>query len=288
MSLRNSRLAAFLCAAMLAFSPVPALADEAVLDEVPVEEQETPLGEAEVVGETDGTDAEAVGDAAEPEADDAGDSEGDADAEDPEGEVGDDALEGDGDTDADADAEEPESLEPQSGEQETAKPAITRRGWNRGEDGSWYWSTDGKSAATGWVWNSGSWYYLDPATSRMREGEAFEVGGKTYVASASGACPASSWVRAGGKWYLTDGSCAARSGWVWSGGSWYYLDPSTRAMKENESFQIGGKTYVASASGACPASSWVRAGGKWYLTDGSCAARSGWVVFDNVEVDTSI
>ena len=157
----------------------------------------------------------------------------------------------------------------------SASGACPASSWVRA-GGKWY-LTDGSCAArSGWAKSGGSWYYLDPATRAMREGEVFQAGGVTYVASASGACPVSSWVRAGGKWYLTDGSCSARSGWAMSGGRWYYLDPATRAMREGEAFQAGGKTYVADSSGACPASSWVRASGKWYLTDGSCAARSGW------------
>ncbi len=154
---------------------------------------------------------------------------------------------------------------------------ITKKGWNQSADGTWYWSADGKKPVTGWREISGVWYYFDASTGAMKCNEAFTVGGKVYVATASGACPANRWVRAAGKWYLTNGSCAARTGWVQSGGAWYYLTPKTGVMKANEAFKSSGKVYVASSSGACPANRWITVGGKWYLTDGSCAARTGWV-----------
>jgi len=97
------------------------------------------------------------------------------------------------------------------------------------------------------------------------------------VATASGACPANRWVKLQEGWYLTGSSCALRSGWVKSGGAWYYLDPETFVMKESELFAEGGKTYIATASGACPASKWVKLGSDWYLTNGSCVVRTGWV-----------
>lgn len=157
-----------------------------------------------------------------------------------------------------------------------ATPTVTRKGWNQASDGTWYWSKDGKNAVHGWQNVGGVWYFFDTKTGAMKGDEAFSVDGKTYVANKTGACPSGRWVKAGGKWYLTDRSCACRSGWAKSGSAWYYLDPTSKAMKENEAFAVGKKTYVANASGACPARSWVKAAGEWYLTDASCACRSGW------------
>lgn len=159
----------------------------------------------------------------------------------------------------------------------TAAPrTITRKGWNQAADGTWYWSKDGKNAAHGWQSIGGVWYYFDTKTGAMKCDEAFSADGKTYVANKTGACPANRWVKAAGKWYLTDSSCACRSGWAKAGSTWYYLDAKTKAMKTDEAFTAGKKTYVANASGACPAGSWVKAAGEWYLTDASCACRSGW------------
>ena len=42
-------------------------------------------------------------------------------------------------------------------------------GWGLDSDGSWYWGSSSGALATGWV-NAGSWYYMDPATYRMRTG----------------------------------------------------------------------------------------------------------------------
>ncbi len=173
-----------------------------------------------------------------------------------------------------AEALPPAELLPES--DSTSAYTINRIGWNQQPDGSWIWSPDAKTFVTGWKSISNRWYYFDLSDGRMRCNESFVVGGVTYVANSSGACPSGSWVYADGRWYLTNGSCAARSGWAKSGGTWYYLDPLTKQMKCNEAFVVGAVTYVANASGGCPASSWVKVDGSWYLTNGSCAARSGW------------
>ena len=151
---------------------------------------------------------------------------------------------------------------------------VTGGGWKKLGD-VWYWVNQDHSLRTGWLYD-GAWYYLDPDTGVMKQGEVFGVKGVDYVARSSGACPASSWVMLGGSWYLTNGSCAVRTGWAQVKGTWYYLDEQTGAMKENCLFKVKGATYIARPSGACPASSWVELDGAWYLTNGSCAVRSGW------------
>ncbi|MDO5118772.1 MAG: NlpC/P60 family protein [Coriobacteriales bacterium] len=144
----------------------------------------------------------------------------------------------------------------------------------------WY-LTDGSSAArSGWAQSGDVWYYLDPATKVMKASQTFTAGDKSYIATASGACPANSWVKLKDKWYLTDNSCALRGGWAEVDGTWYYLNPKTHQLRCGGAFVVGGKTYVAKASGACPANEWVKAGNYWYLTDASCAARTGWAEVD--------
>lgn len=146
----------------------------------------------------------------------------------------------------------------------------------------WYLTGSSCAVRTNWVKDDGTWYYLDPKTGIMKSGEVFKVNGTMYVAKASGACPENAWVLLGNKWYLTNGSCAVRTGWAQNGGTWYYLDTKTGVMKSNTAFVVGGKTYVAKASGACPADAWVMVGKDWYLTDGSCAARIGWAQVGSV------
>ena len=162
----------------------------------------------------------------------------------------------------------------------TGSGACPTNAWVKLAKG-WY-LTDGSCAArTGWAQVDGTWYYLDPKTGIMKSGETFKVNGTMYVAKASGACPENAWVQLNDKWYFTNGSCAARTGWAQDGDTWYYLDPKTGVMKSNVAFVVGGKTYVAKASGACPANAWVQVGKYWYLTDSSCAARTGWAQVDS-------
>ncbi len=143
---------------------------------------------------------------------------------------------------------------------------------------AWYLTDASSACRFGWVEKGGTWYYLDTKTGVMKCNETFKVGNSTYVANASGACPVNGWVQIKNSWYLTNGYCAVRTGWAQSGSVWYYLDPKTGVMKSNTAFVVGGKTYVANASGACPANAWVKVGKDWYLTDSSCAARTGWAL----------
>ncbi len=129
---------------------------------------------------------------------------------------------------------------------------------------------------TGWKQVSGCWFYLDASTAVLKRNGTFTVGGKTYLATATGECPPDSWVKFSGKWYLTDKSRVLRSGWYKWRGAWYFFDTQSKAMKSSQTFTDGGQTYIADASGVCPSDTWVRLSGKWYLTNGSRACRSGW------------
>ena len=89
------------------------------------------------------------------------------------------------------------------------------------------------------------------------------------------------WVQVDGSWYRTDDSCVIRTGWYQVDGVWYFSNPMNGKMFESVLFSYQGKTYIATASGACPANTWVKLSGYWYYTDDSCALRSGWVQYKN-------
>ena len=101
-----------------------------------------------------------------------------------------------------------------------------RTGWVS-ESGAWFYHDASGAQASGWVKDGSSWYYLDPATGRMVTG----------------------WLLDGLTWYyLTPGSGAMATGWLKDGASWYYLDPSNGAMATGW-LQISGTWYHFSTSG---------------------------------------
>ncbi len=158
-------------------------------------------------------------------------------------------------------------------------------GWKQIE-GEWYYFKDFGGMATGWQQVDGLWYYLNPneglvGSGKMVSGQIFSDGSHQYVAKASGECPMNGWVQVDGSWYRTDGSCVIRTGWYQVDGVWYFSNPMDGKMFESVLFSYQGKTYIATASGACPANTWVKLSGYWYYTDDSCALRSGWVQYKN-------
>ena len=96
-------------------------------------------------------------------------------------------------------------------------------GWHL-QDGSWFYVRGGK-AVTGWVKDSGKWYYLD------RDG-VMKTG----------------WVKDSGKWYFLSGSGAMKTGWLKDGGKYYYLTGSG-AMKTGW-LKLSGKKYYFGTNGA--------------------------------------
>ena len=87
-------------------------------------------------------------------------------------------------------------------------------GWVQDAAGAWYLaSTDASDGRlqTGWQKSNGSWYWLDPATSKMTTGW-FEQGGSTYCLCApNGNMLASAWVddENGHRWLGSDGALVA-------------------------------------------------------------------------------
>lgn len=268
------------CLLAMSLFPTRGFAAEALEDEMVVPEEAEQLVVAGEVGESEEPEAldepaEADTDEQDQLADDEGADEQESDAGVLEDGATDDVLIV-SDLDASADTADGDSSNEGGEEQKGAAPTITAVGWNQSEDGKRYWSDDGTTPVSGWKRIDGSWYYFDLESFAAKTSELFDADGKTYIANASGVCPSGKWVDLDGTWYLTDSSCAARSGWAKSGSAWYYLDLQTFAMKAAELFNAGGKAYVATDSGVCPASKWVKLEESWYLTDSSCAARKGW------------
>ena len=105
--------------------------------------------------------------------------------------------------------------------------------WYRNADGSYPNDTvatiDGRVfrfdargyVRTGWVEESGTWYYHD-ANGYMVTGW-LNLGGTYYYLRENGAM-ATGWLNLGGTWYYLNASGAMATGWINLGGTWYYLD----------------------------------------------------------------
>ena len=141
-------------------------------------------------------------------------------------------------------------------------------------DSTWYYAASNGKAYTGWLFQSGTWYWLEPDAGGAMATGLHECNGSLYWFNSSGAM-ATGWVLDGGTWYYATGSGALASGWLNLNGTWYWLDPLTRAMATGL-HACNGSAYWFNASGAM-ATGWVLGGGTWYYATGSGALASGWL-----------
>ena len=139
-------------------------------------------------------------------------------------------------------------------------------------DSTWYYAASNGKAYTGWLFQSGTWYWLEPDVGGAMATGLHECNGSLYWFNSSGAM-ATGWVLAGGTWYYATGSGALASGWLNLNGAWYWLDPSTHAMATGL-HECNGSAYWFNASGAM-ATGWVLDGGTWYYATGSGALARG-------------
>ena len=122
-------------------------------------------------------------------------------------------------------------------------------GWLRRDDGAWVYANSEGALVGGWVldesFDGAYWYYLDPATKVMKTGWVADSGSWYYL-TGSGAM-ATGWVRDGGSWYYLKDSGAMHTGWLNLDGTWYYLGPDGAMFTGTH--VINGRTYVFDANG---------------------------------------
>ena len=140
-------------------------------------------------------------------------------------------------------------------------------------DSTWYYAASNGKAYAGWLFQSGTWYWLEPDAGGAMATGLHECNGSLYWFNSSGAM-ATGWVLDGGTWYYATGSGALASGWLNLNGTWYWLDPSTHVMATGL-HECNGSAYWFNASGAM-ATGWVLDGGTWYYATGSGVLASGW------------
>ncbi len=93
-------------------------------------------------------------------------------------------------------------------------------GWSLADDGAWHYGNADGTSRIGWLWDRGSWYYLDPTRDGAMATGWAQVDGTWYYLSGSGAM-LTGWQQLGGTWYYLYGSGAMAEGWQYLGGSWY-------------------------------------------------------------------
>ena len=147
-------------------------------------------------------------------------------------------------TNSDPASEPAQPAEPES-------PNKLKVGWNWVDDAWYYGSADG-SAATGWLYQQGTWYWLNPA-----------LGGRM----------ATGWIYVDGSWYHMAGSGAMQTGWLWKGDRWYYLNGSG-AMAEGWK-KLSGTWYYLNPGSGTMATGWLQLGKTWYFLDSSGAMVTG-------------
>ena len=140
-------------------------------------------------------------------------------------------------------------------------------------DNTWYYAASNGKAYTGWLFQSGTWYWLEPDVGGAMATGLHECNGSLYWFNSSGAM-ATGWVLDGGTWYYATGSGALARGPVSVGGVPYCFDARTGAMLTGYQTDAQG---VRRYFGSCgPLNGWGLVDGSWYwFADG--IASTGWL-----------
>lgn len=140
-------------------------------------------------------------------------------------------------------------------------------------DSTWYYAASNGKAYTGWLFQSGTWYWLEPDVGGAMATGLHECNGSLYWFNSSGAM-ATGWVLDGGTWYYATGSGALARGPVSVGGVPYCFDARTGAMLTGYQADAQG---VRRYFGSCgPLNGWGLVDGSWYwFADGIASA--GWL-----------
>ena len=140
-------------------------------------------------------------------------------------------------------------------------------------DSTWYYAASNGKAYAGWLFQSGTWYWLDPDAGGAMATGLHECNGSLYWFNASGAM-ATGWLLDGGTWYYATGSGALARGPVSVGGVPYCFDARTGAMLTGYQTDAQG---VRRYFGSCgPLNGWGLVDGSWYWFANGIAS-TGWL-----------
>ena len=160
---------------------------------------------------------------------------------------------------------------------------------------NWCYLTGNGSAAVGWNWINGAWYYLGTwANPTLRTGDFWDQTGKHYVADYNGVMRTgwyndnAVWDSKNGvytdvdsdgdkyddKWYYAYGDGELAYGWKWLNGSWYHLGTYYDPIMDSGWYRVNGEWYYSYESGEMVANGWI---GDYYLTASGAMATNTWI-----------
>lgn len=140
-------------------------------------------------------------------------------------------------------------------------------------DSTWYYAASNGKAYAGWLFQSGTWYWLEPDAGGAMATGLHECNGSLYWFNSSGAM-ATGWLLDGGTWYYATGSGALARGPVSVGGVPYCFDARTGAMLTGYQTDAQG---VRRYFGSCgPLNGWGLVDGSWYWFANGIAS-TGWL-----------
>ena len=140
-------------------------------------------------------------------------------------------------------------------------------------DSTWYYAASNGKAYAGWLFQSGTWYWLEPDAGGAMATGLHECNGSLYWFNSSGAM-ATGWVLDGGTWYYATGSGVLACGPVSVGGVPYCFDARTGAMLTGYQTDAQG---VRRYFGSCgPLNGWGLVDGSWYWFANGIAS-TGWL-----------
>lgn len=140
----------------------------------------------------------------------------------------------------------------------------------------WYYCNPDGSMKTGWLYDGGSWYYLDPDYGYMYFMGAFDCNGTQYVFGQSGAMITGwsaysytysqeyegySYSSNVSGWLYANSDGTAYTGWLWYNNNWYYIYDSGVMAKgtayTGTDAEGNSLTYVFGQSGAMVNGGWT-------------------------------
>lgn len=130
-----------------------------------------------------------------------------------------------------------------------------KTGWNKVNDKWYFMDTDTGVMLTGWLNQSGIWYYLESSGAMV-----------------------TGWKQINGIWYRFNSVGQMQTGWVCIGGLWYYFESSGSMVTGWK--QINGTWYRFNSDGQMQ-TGWVCVDGLWYYFESSGAMVTGWKKINN-------
>ena len=140
---------------------------------------------------------------------------------------------------------------------------TNKTGWVR-DSGKWYYFDKGDGhMLTGWVQDDGKWYYLDKKDGHMLTGWLIFKGGRKFFLRKDGSMiQGPCWTTIGSKKYRFTSNGHIISAWELVDGKWYYRNTDGN-IERNKWLCYSGKYYYLTASGAAATGS-VTVQGKKY------------------------